>query len=200
MFEVTTQAVEVKKIEWSVPKDLEGNVRFGHPHVLGLGSIHMRHSVAHPVQVRCRLRLPAACLRPPVLGPTRSFLLGAGNTRSLRWAETMSSLSKGLRMATWAEFESSDPGLATKGRSLLYQYGPPLGYLATVRPDGPRGFTPSAQSSRRADCGPSSCGIRPKALIFGAIRASPSKPSVRLKLTTSSLFEAAQNLPTPQRL
>ena len=39
-------------------------------------------------------------------------------------------------MATWAEFESSAPGLATKGRSLLYQYGPPLGYLATVRPDG----------------------------------------------------------------
>ena len=29
MFEVTTQAVEVKEIEWSVPKDLEGNVRFG---------------------------------------------------------------------------------------------------------------------------------------------------------------------------
>ena len=39
-------------------------------------------------------------------------------------------------MATWAEFESSAPELATKGRSLLYQYGPPLGYLATVRPDG----------------------------------------------------------------
>jgi hypothetical protein len=26
--------------------------------------------------------------------------------------------------------------MAAKGRSLLYQYGPPLGYLATVRPDG----------------------------------------------------------------
>ena len=39
-------------------------------------------------------------------------------------------------MATWAEFEISAPKLATKGRSLLYQYGPPLGYLATVRPDG----------------------------------------------------------------
>jgi hypothetical protein len=39
-------------------------------------------------------------------------------------------------MATWAEFESSDPDLATKGRALLYQYGPPLGYLATVRHDG----------------------------------------------------------------
>ncbi|HEX6393393.1 MAG TPA: pyridoxamine 5'-phosphate oxidase family protein [Acidimicrobiales bacterium] len=39
-------------------------------------------------------------------------------------------------MATWAEFEDAAPHLASKGRSLLYQYGPPLGYLATVRPDG----------------------------------------------------------------
>jgi hypothetical protein len=39
-------------------------------------------------------------------------------------------------MATWAEFERAVPGLAHKGRALLYQYGPPLGYLATVRPDG----------------------------------------------------------------
>lgn len=39
-------------------------------------------------------------------------------------------------MATWAEFENGAPHLASKGRALLYQYGPPLGYLATVRPDG----------------------------------------------------------------
>ena len=39
-------------------------------------------------------------------------------------------------MATWAEFEHAAPQLASKGRALLYQYGPPLGYLATVRPDG----------------------------------------------------------------
>jgi hypothetical protein len=39
-------------------------------------------------------------------------------------------------MATWAEFRRAAPQLATKGRELLYQYGPPLGYLATVRPDG----------------------------------------------------------------
>lgn len=39
-------------------------------------------------------------------------------------------------MATWAEFEAAAPGLADKGRALLYQYGAPLGYLATVRPDG----------------------------------------------------------------
>ena len=39
-------------------------------------------------------------------------------------------------MATWAEFDAAAPQLASKGRALLYQYGPPLGYLATVRPDG----------------------------------------------------------------
>jgi hypothetical protein len=39
-------------------------------------------------------------------------------------------------MATWAEFEVAAPQLAAKGRALLYLYGPPLGYLATVRPDG----------------------------------------------------------------
>ena len=39
-------------------------------------------------------------------------------------------------MATWADFQSAAPQLATKGRALLYQYSPPLGYLATVRSDG----------------------------------------------------------------
>ena len=39
-------------------------------------------------------------------------------------------------MATWGQFEQQAPGLAAKGRALLYQYGPPLGFLATVRPDG----------------------------------------------------------------
>jgi hypothetical protein len=39
-------------------------------------------------------------------------------------------------VATWAEFQLSAPQLATKGRALLYQYGAPLGYIATVRPDG----------------------------------------------------------------
>ena len=39
-------------------------------------------------------------------------------------------------MATWEDFERSAPELAKAGRQLLYQYGPPLGYLATVRPDG----------------------------------------------------------------
>jgi hypothetical protein len=39
-------------------------------------------------------------------------------------------------VATWAEFEAAAPAMAARGRALLYQYGPPLGYLATVRPDG----------------------------------------------------------------
>ena len=39
-------------------------------------------------------------------------------------------------MATWSEFALASPDLAQRGRALLYQYGPPLGYLATVRADG----------------------------------------------------------------
>jgi Pyridoxamine 5'-phosphate oxidase len=39
-------------------------------------------------------------------------------------------------MATWAEFEAAMPEMAGKGRSLVYQFGPGLGFLATVRNDG----------------------------------------------------------------
>jgi pyridoxamine 5'-phosphate oxidase-like protein len=39
-------------------------------------------------------------------------------------------------MATWSTFEAAAPELATAGQRLLYQFGPGLGYLATVRPDG----------------------------------------------------------------
>jgi hypothetical protein len=39
-------------------------------------------------------------------------------------------------MATWQEFEDQAPELAAEGRRLLYQYGPGLGFLATVRKDG----------------------------------------------------------------
>lgn len=43
-------------------------------------------------------------------------------------------------MASWAEFEASDPELAAFGRELLYKTGDPIGYLATIRADdgGPR--------------------------------------------------------------
>ncbi|MBI5949107.1 MAG: hypothetical protein HY875_13285 [Chloroflexi bacterium] len=39
-------------------------------------------------------------------------------------------------MATWAEFAAAAPEMAAAGRALLYQFGPGLGYLATVRKDG----------------------------------------------------------------
>ncbi|MER7273747.1 pyridoxamine 5'-phosphate oxidase [Dactylosporangium sp. NPDC000244] len=39
-------------------------------------------------------------------------------------------------MASWAEFAAADPALASAIRTLVCQYGPGLGYLATVRPDG----------------------------------------------------------------
>jgi hypothetical protein len=38
--------------------------------------------------------------------------------------------------STWGDFEASAPGLAASGRQILYQYGPGLGYLATLRRDG----------------------------------------------------------------
>jgi hypothetical protein len=39
-------------------------------------------------------------------------------------------------MATWPEFAAESPRLAEAIRDLMHQYGPGLGYLATVRADG----------------------------------------------------------------
>ncbi|MBB5871083.1 hypothetical protein F4553_004462 [Allocatelliglobosispora scoriae] len=39
-------------------------------------------------------------------------------------------------MATWSEFAAASPRLADEIRALFHQYGPGLGYLATVRADG----------------------------------------------------------------
>jgi hypothetical protein len=39
-------------------------------------------------------------------------------------------------MASWSEFAAAEPALAASIRALLQQYGPGMGYLATVRPDG----------------------------------------------------------------
>jgi hypothetical protein len=39
-------------------------------------------------------------------------------------------------MARWSEFGTESPELAEAGRALFYQFGPGLGFLATVRPDG----------------------------------------------------------------
>jgi hypothetical protein len=37
---------------------------------------------------------------------------------------------------TWGAFEEQQPAMAEAGRALLYQYGPGLAFLATIRPDG----------------------------------------------------------------
>jgi hypothetical protein len=39
-------------------------------------------------------------------------------------------------MATWADFATAEPDLSAAIRDLVCQYGPGLGYLATIRPDG----------------------------------------------------------------
>ena len=39
-------------------------------------------------------------------------------------------------LASWGEFEVAAPRLAKRGREILYHFGVPLGYLATVRRDG----------------------------------------------------------------
>jgi hypothetical protein len=39
-------------------------------------------------------------------------------------------------MATWSEFVAAAPALAADIRGAFHQYGPGLGYLATVRADG----------------------------------------------------------------
>jgi hypothetical protein len=39
-------------------------------------------------------------------------------------------------MASWSDFAAAEPTLAAAIRALLQQYGPGMGYLATVRPDG----------------------------------------------------------------
>jgi hypothetical protein len=39
-------------------------------------------------------------------------------------------------MIRWSEFAAQAPELAEAGRALLYQFGPGLAYLATVRVDG----------------------------------------------------------------
>src|SRR5487761_1434724 len=42
----------------------------------------------------------------------------------------------GISMATWQEFESAAPEIASAGLKLLFQFGPGLAFLATVRKDG----------------------------------------------------------------
>ena len=68
----------------------------------------------------------------------------------------------GAFVAAWYDFERSSPALAARGRAMLYNFGVPLGYLATVRPDGgPRvhPFCPILHASR----------------LFGLIGPSPKQ-------------------------
>src|SRR6185295_7817427 len=39
------------------------------------------------------------------------------------------------RMATWSEFAAAAPRMARDVKTLIHQYGPGFGYLATVRAD-----------------------------------------------------------------
>src|SRR5689334_25414394 len=39
-------------------------------------------------------------------------------------------------MASWSDFAAAEPALAASIHALVHQYGPGLGYLATVRADG----------------------------------------------------------------
>jgi len=70
------------------------------------------------------------------LGPARRRLQGLDPDSSVRCDAGSPRQRQERGLATWAEFEAAAPQLAGKGRTLLYQYGPPLGYLATVRGDG----------------------------------------------------------------
>jgi hypothetical protein len=69
-------------------------------------------------------------------------------------------------MARWAEFEAANPEMAAAGRALLVQFRVPLGYLATVRPDGGPRIHPFCPIL----CGPA---------IFGLIGASPKQADLR---------------------
>src|SRR5215208_4961408 len=39
-------------------------------------------------------------------------------------------------MTEWSAFAAQAPEMAEGGAQLLYQFGPGLGYMATIRPDG----------------------------------------------------------------
>ena len=65
-------------------------------------------------------------------------------------------------MARWSEFEASDPELAKTGRGMLYQFGPGLAYLATVRADGGPRLHPF-------------CPVIAEGGLFGLIGPSPKR-------------------------
>jgi len=58
----------------------------------------------------------------------------SARTASCRGCVTTSAGS--AEVATWEEFAAAAPDVAARGRDILYQHGPGLAYLATVRKDG----------------------------------------------------------------
>src|SRR4051812_21086285 len=51
-------------------------------------------------------------------------------------AASLKRWTRGTPMVTWHEFAAAEPELAVAGRSLLFQFGVGLAFLATVRKDG----------------------------------------------------------------
>ena len=65
-------------------------------------------------------------------------------------------------MSRWSEFEGAAPELAATGRGMLYQFGPGLAYLATVRADGGPRLHPF-------------CPVIAEGGLFGLIGPSPKQ-------------------------
>ncbi len=65
-------------------------------------------------------------------------------------------------MARWNEFEAAASELAATGRKMIYQFGPGLGFLATVRADGGPRVHPF-------------CPIVAEGGLFGLIGSSPKQ-------------------------
>jgi hypothetical protein len=69
-------------------------------------------------------------------------------------------------MVSWGEFERRTPELAARGRQMLYHFGVPLGYLATVRRDGGPRLHPF-------------CPILFEGGLYGLIGPSPKRGDLR---------------------
>jgi hypothetical protein len=65
-------------------------------------------------------------------------------------------------MARWNDLESAQPEIATTGRKILYQHGPGLAYLATVRADSGLRIHPF-------------CPVVTRGGIYGLIGHSPKR-------------------------
>ena len=75
-------------------------------------------------------------------------------------------------MASWDEFEQRQPGLATAGHALFYQFGVGLAFLATVRRDGGPRVHPM-------------CPLIHGGGLFAFIVPGPKQADLRTALTTA---------------